>query len=168
MSFTFLSVMFTSLPSEAYRYEWNNKTGYKINIDFGAIGKSTMFNGKNQAIQDRKVVINSFNNGNFITVKNAGKLYGPPVIEEGQTVAFGFANGLCINLNSIKVSINDGSYENVKVVRVPNEYIEDVIKNATSTGEHIGQMGDAVGSNENAPPEAQMAGQALGLLGGVC
>lgn len=167
ISFIF-SLLCISGPTQAYMYSFTNATDHPIRVDFCGIARigCKMFGSHSEKDQNDHVRIEDF--GKMKRYQNAGWLYGPQAIQPGHTAEFNFTGwdvGYCIELNSIQVQVNGGSFIKPPLERVPNDYLNAVIENVDKVGQQVSQAGDAAGGSGN--PQAQVAGKAASALGGL-
>lgn len=154
--------------AEAYMYSFTNMLSKPIAVDFCGIARidCKMFGAHSKQDQDAHVKIERYGK-HLVRYQNAGWLHGPQTVEPGQTAEFNFQYGdvgYCIELNSIQISVDDGSFIPVTLQRAPNDYLASVIEKVQNTGDSVKNLGDAVGSSDN--PKAQVAGKAVSAIGG--
>lgn len=163
-----ISLLCISGPTEAYMYSFTNTLPHPIRVDFCGIARINckMFGSHSLQDQNKHVKIEDF--GKKKRYQNAGWLYGPQTIQPGETAEFNFTGvdiGYCIELNSIEVQVNNGSFLKPQLQRVPNDYLNSVIESVGKVGDQISQTGEGI--EKSGDPRAQAAGQAASAIGGL-
>lgn len=162
------SIVCASAPTQAYMYSFTNAMKVPVRIDFCGIARigCKMFGSHSQQDQNNHVQIENF--GKMKRYQNAGWLYGPQLIAPGETAEFNFTGGdigYCIELNSIQIQVNGGTFLHPKLQRAPNDYLNSVIENVDKVGQGVSKAGDAAGGSGN--PQAEIAGKAASAIGGL-